>query len=44
MHEQKKGIRLRHLEQQQEEKKRDLSPNANRKKIFYKIPIHKKNQ
>lgn len=34
----KGGIRLRHLEQQGEDKKRDVSPNtANRKKIFERL-------
>ena len=38
----KSGIRLRHLEQKDEEKKRDLSPGAaNRKKIFEKLPYQK---
>ena len=39
MHTKKQGIRLRHVEQMDEERKRDLSPGAaHRKKIFEKLP------
>lgn len=38
----KLGIRLRHLEQHEPDRKRDLSPNtANRKKIFEKLPYQR---
>jgi|JI10StandDraft_1071094.scaffolds.fasta_scaffold4098782_1 hypothetical protein len=38
----KLGIRLKYLEQKDDEKKRDISPGAaNRKKIFEKLPYQK---